>query len=488
MLFNSGQFLFFFPIVLLTFFLLPSRWRIYLLFLASSVFYMAFIPQYLLILYAIILIDYFAGRQIARSDGGARKAWLWCSLAANIGLLAVFKYFHFMQDNALAMLQFLGLNLPPINWNLILPIGLSFHTFQAMSYTIEVYRGKHPPENSLIHYAVYVLFFPQLVAGPIERPQNLLHQFHSKQFWDTNRFIEGARTMLWGYFKKMAIADLIAPVVSSVYSNPHNFSGVYLFLATVFFSVQIYCDFSGYSDIAQGCAHIMGFKLMTNFRQPYLSKSISEFWRRWHVSLSTWFRDYLYIPLGGNRVEPWHWCSNLLIVFTVSGLWHGASWNFVIWGGMHGLFLIAAILIGRIAPTPMVASVGGAWGGTNGSEPFLKTLLSTLMVFLLASVAWVFFRAATLADSWWIVSHMFRWTHFNLETLWNLGLPRFEVCVSFVAITILFAIDISICYRPAFVMRLWAKRPFRWLCFLSAVYWLVFFGVTGRVEFIYFQF
>ncbi len=301
MLFNSLEFVIFFPVVTLLYFLLPHRFRWLHLLAASCVFYMFFIPAYILILAFTIVIDYFAGILIENARGKSRKIFLATSLAANIGVLFVFKYYNFFSENLAQIASLLNVEYALPALSILLPVGLSFHTFQAMSYTIEVYRGNQKAERHFGIYALYVMFYPQLVAGPIERPQSLIHQFYERHDFDSNRVSNGLKLMLWGLFKKIVVADNLAVFVDAVYNQPRAWDGVNLIIATIFFAFQIYCDFSGYSDIAIGAAEVMGFKLMTNFNRPYHSKSISEFWKRWHISLSTWFRDYLYIPLGGNR-------------------------------------------------------------------------------------------------------------------------------------------------------------------------------------------
>ena len=346
MLFNSWQFALFFPVVTALFFALPPRRRQYMLLAASCVFYMAFIPAYLLIILALIGIDYAAGLWIERAEGTRRRMYLLLSLVANVGMLAWFKYINFALSNA-ALAWGFATHTPPASWHLdiILPIGLSFHTFQSMAYTIEVYKRRSPATRDLAQYALYVLFYPQLVAGPIERPQHLIHQLTLEEPFDYDRVTAGLQLMAWGLFKKMVIADRLAVVVAQVYDAPRQFGGPALALGTVFFALQIFCDFSGYSDVAIGAAQVMGVKLMRNFDRPYSARSIAEFWQRWHISLSTWFRDYVYIPLGGNRAARSRWFTNLLITFTVSGLWHGAKWTFVAWGALNGLYLIAEIML-----------------------------------------------------------------------------------------------------------------------------------------------
>ena len=332
MLFNSMSFFVFFGLVTPTYFLLPHRFRWLLLLAASCVFYMAFVPVYLLILLFTIIVDYFAGLLIHGSTGKTRKLWLVASIVSNVGVLFFFKYFNFFNENLTHLAEFLNWQYSIRSLQILLPIGLSFHTFQAMSYTIEVYYGRQQPEKHFGIYALYVMFYPQLVAGPIERPQNLLPQFREVHSFDPYRVSLGLSRMIWGLFKKVVIADRLVYLVDVVYVHPGYYDGLSLFTATIFFAFQIYCDFSGYCDIALGAAQVMGFHLMENFEQPYFSRSISEFWRRWHISLSTWFKDYLYIPLGGNRLTLVRTWGNLAIVFLVSGLWHGANWTYIVWG------------------------------------------------------------------------------------------------------------------------------------------------------------
>src|SRR5215469_1680696 len=301
MLFNSLEFAIFFPLIVGLYFCLPWRYRTPLLLIASCVFYMAFIPVYILILFVTITIDYVAGICIERSTGRGRKRWLIGSIISTCAVLFVFKYFDFFTANFVGLAGLLGWRLPRPILHIILPIGLSFHTFQSLSYVIEVYRGKQQAERNFIVYATYVMFFPQLVAGPIERPQNLLHQFSERHEFDHARITNGLKRMAWGFFKKLVIADRLALYVNDVYGDPRSYNGLQLTIATFFFAYQIYCDFSGYSDIAIGAARILGFNLMENFQTPFYSRSIAEFWRRWHISLSTWFRDYLYVPIAFSR-------------------------------------------------------------------------------------------------------------------------------------------------------------------------------------------
>ena len=400
MLFNSFHFLFFFLIVTIFYFLLPHNKRWLLLLISSCYFYMAFVPIYIVILGFTIIVDYFAGIYIENAQGKRRKLFLIYSLVANVGVLAVFKYYNFINENFSFLLHGFGRTNPIPYLSILLPIGLSFHTFQAMSYTIEVYRGHQKAERHFGIYSLYVMFYPQLVAGPIERPQNLLHQFREKHLPQYENFSEGLKLMIWGIFKKLVIADRLSIYVNAAYNNADNHNGLTLLVATIFFSIQIYCDFSGYSDIAIGAARVMGFKLMTNFNRPYFSRSISEFWKRWHISLSTWFKDYLYISLGGNKVSIPRWYFNLFIVFLVSGLWHGANWTFIIWGALNGFYLVFALI---------TQNARDKFSKITGLVKFPRFYLfiQVLTTYLLACFAWIFFRANNIHDAFTIIKKIF---------------------------------------------------------------------------------
>lgn len=387
MLFNSMTFLVFFAIVVLLYYMLPHKYRWILLLVASCFFYSAFVPEYLLILFLVIIIDYAAGRIISVRNGPGKKTWLAISIISTCSVLFFFKYFNFVSVNTQKIAAFFHWNYDPVLLKWVLPIGLSFHTFQSLSYVLEVYYGRQPAEKHLGIYATYVMFFPQLVAGPIERPQNLLPQFRQKHPVLYTNFSAGFRLALYGFFKKMVIADNLAPYVDQVYNNPTTYGSGAVILATCFFAVQIYCDFSGYSDIALGTARILGFRLMTNFRHPYFATSIPEFWRRWHISLSTWFRDYVYIPLGGNKVVKSRWYYNLFIVFLLSGIWHGAGWTFIIWGLLHWVYYMAyySTKTARLK----LAKLSGLY-----NLPAVNSFLSGLVTFFVVAFAWVAFRAS----------------------------------------------------------------------------------------------
>ena len=478
MLFNSLQFMLFFPLVLALYFLLPPRVRWVMLLAGSCYFYMAFVPIYILILFFTILVDYVAGLLIERAQGPRRQLFLCLSIAANVGVLALFKYFNFFNANLGALAQFLDWNytMQPLAW--VLPIGLSFHTFQSLSYTIEVYRGKQRAERHLGLFALYVMYFPQLVAGPIERPQNLLHQLRETHHFDTLRLRNGLMLMLWGLFKKVVIADRLAIQVNEVFNHPGLYHGLPVVMATYFFAFQIYCDFSGYSDIARGAAECMGVRLMVNFRRPYFAASIAEFWSRWHISLSTWFRDYVYIPLGGNRVSAWRWVRNALAVFLLSGLWHGANWTFVIWGSLHGLYLV----IGRFT-APWRARL---WTVTGLAHwPSLRKWVGVLCTFHLVLVGWLFFRAATLADVGVLWANAWRgpWR----TAAWA-GLGPEEFILAIASLFIL--ISVHLLQRRWQLRSMLAHQPtwLRWSVAYGMILGVVLLGEFRAQPFIYFQF
>lgn len=483
MLFNSLHFLVFFPVATLVYFFLPHRYRWAWLLVASTYFYAAFIPAYALILFALILVDYTLGLVISKSQGKRRMVYLIVSLVANLGMLFFFKYANFFQENVAALATFVGWNYSPKFLSILLPIGLSFHTFQSMAYVIEVYRGHIQPEKHLGIYAVYVMFFPQLVAGPIERPQHMLPQFHEVHRPSRTDIVAGLRQMLWGFFKKIVVADNLARLVDQVYNYPTQFAGIPLVLATVGFAIQLYADFSGYSDIAIGSARVLGFRLMTNFDRPYVSRSIAEFWRRWHISLSSWFRDYIYIPLGGNRVTQPRWVANIMSVFLLSGLWHGADWTYIVWGGLNGVYLVIATFTSTIRER--IHETVRSWG-----RNFRKLLGATqvMITFCLAAFAFLFFRANSLADAWYIATHLFSGWSWGTEALRGLGLSTPQLVQLVVATTLLFTGEYLLAQprvRGQFVRApLWVRAT----AYNAVLLMILFFGYFGEQPFIYFQF
>lgn len=493
MLFNSFEFLIFFVVVTGLYFILPQNLRWLMLLIASCIFYMFFIPVYILILAATIIIDYFAGIYIERSEGAKRRYLLIISLISNIGILAFFKYYNFFIDNFNILFEALNWNYSLSLLKIILPIGLSFHTFQAMSYTIEVYRGNQKAERNFGIYALYVMYYPQLVAGPIERPQNLLHQFHTPHKFNSALFSNGLKQILIGFFKKIVIADNLAIYVNQVYDNPTNYEAITIFVATVCFAFQIYCDFSGYSDIAIGASRIMGIELMQNFKAPYRAVSTSDFWSRWHMSLSTWFKDYLYIPLGGNRVGFYRLCFNLFVVFVVSGFWHGASWTFIIWGALHGFFTVIE----------MVANKYFQFNKSNDNPNFLKLMLKRGFVFYLVSFAWIFFRAENFSQAIYIAknyvlgipSYIYNLTqngYLWLEPLiFKKNIKEYYAEFLLLAAAMLFLFYINkIDYKAKFINYLDEKNfIYRTIFYQLLLLFILFIGAFhSEQEFIYFQF
>jgi alginate O-acetyltransferase complex protein AlgI len=481
MLFNSFQFLLFFIIVWLLFLATRGTTRKVILLIASYYFYMCWSTRYIWVIWGITLIDYVAGLQIEKAqEPHRRRLYLGVSLFCNLGLLVLFKYLNFLTGSMRSAAHLFGLQYDPRLLAIILPVGLSFHTFQAMSYTIEVYRRRVPAEKSLLEYALYVAFFPQMVAGPIERPQELLPQFHREPKVSLEGVRSGMVQALWGLFKKMVIADNVADFVKLIYDTPRHYDGAALLLATLLFSIQIYCDFSGYTDIALGLARMMGYELRINFMQPYFSRSVGEFWRRWHISLSTWFRDYVYIPLGGNRVKlPRHYC-NLMITFVISGLWHGANWTFVAWGFLHGLYLIVAQ-----TTAPFAGGLAQALGVTR--VPRLLALFKTVLTFSLVTFAWIFFRANSVGDAWFIARHLFPLGRLDPLLLKVGGFSHATAPYLVLSIAGMFVVEWWIAH-PSRAPRIWERPAFRALAYNACVYAIAFFGFFGHRDFIYFQF
>ncbi len=471
MLFNSLSFLVFFPITTLLYFLIKPKYQWLILLLASCIFYMAFIPSYIFILLFTIVVDYFAGIFIEKAIDINKKRILWLSIFVNVGFLFVFKYYNFFVEN---INQVFGFSSPIPYWYIIFPVGLSFHTFQAMSYTIEVYRGHQKAEKHFGIYALYVMFYPQLVAGPIERPQNLLPQFHLPKAFNQLYFFEGIRLIIWGLFKKMVIADRASIYVDAVYAQPNLYGSPSVLLACFLFSIEIYCDFSGYSDIALGTARAMGFDLMVNFNRPYFATSIREFWARWHISLSTWFRDYVYIPLGGNRQGLNKMYFYTLIIFGLSGLWHGARWNFVVWGLLHSLFVVLQIFFERNIKFQL-----------PNNQVF--NIIKIFSTFILVSIIWVFFRATSLDQAFEILHKMVQ-NQGNLQLIVNSKLASFS---SLSLLIILVATAMMFVVESRFSPKLNELNQRSFIDIMITVLALIFIlclGVFDNSSFIYFQF
>lgn len=479
MLFNSIDFAVFLPIVFLLYWFVANRnlkLQNTLLVLASYVFYGCWDYRFLALIIFSSLVDYTIGLQLKKEENtSVRKRLLWTSILVNIGFLGLFKYYNFFVDNFVAAFSFFGKPIQPNTLDIILPVGISFYTFQTLSYTIDVYKRKLEPTKDIISFFAFVSFFPQLVAGPIERATNLLPQFYNKRQFHYSKAMDGCRQILWGLFKKVVIADSCAEYANQIFNNSHEYSGSTLFMGALFFTFQIYGDFSGYSDIAIGTARLFGFNLKQNFAFPYFSRDIAEFWRRWHISLSTWFRDYLYIPLGGSRGSTWHKIKNTFIIFLVSGFWHGANWTFIAWGFLNALYFLP-LLLGKRNRTHLniVAQ--------DTIFPNVKELFGMLVTFLLTVVAWVFFRAETIGHAFAYLQSMFT------ETI--LALPT--VRPTDIILLILFFMGIEWIGRKqqyaieTFLLK--KSKAIRWSFYMVLVALVIIFSNETPQEFIYFQF
>lgn len=479
MLFNSMQFCIYFPLVAGLYFVIPRRWQWCFLLVASYGFYMAWEPGYVVLLWLSTLVDYGAALGMAQSDQPAiRRRWLALSLGTNLGLLFFFKYYNFFRDSLGAGVEALGWSLELPHSAFLLPLGISFYTFQTLSYTVDVYRGTLTPERHLGRFALYVCFFPQLVAGPIERAARLLPQLHRTHGFDYERVASGLRLMGWGLFKKMVIADRLAMAVEFVYRDPSQHGGPVLVLATLCFAYQIYCDFSGYSDIAIGAARVLGVRLSTNFNRPYAAPSIGEFWRRWHITLSTWFRDYVYVPLGGSRLGHGRWIFSIMVVFAVSGLWHGANWTFLLWGLLHGSYLL--VERGMTAKFPALSA--------------LPTACKIALTFAATNFAWIFFRATDPGQAWAIVGRLGSgWGAALHPAYWSepharIGLWRDELLFVIAAIVVMEVVQYFHARTP---LQPWFRsRPLwlRWTAY-SLLFWTIFLGgIFRQTAFYYFVF
>lgn len=468
MLFNSFIFIIFFPIVCILYFVIPQKYRWLFLLVASYYFYMNWQPIYALLLAFSTLITFLTGILIDNAnEKKKKKSFLVSNLILNLSILFIFKYFNFINESVFVLLEILHIRWPVPDLNILLPVGISFYTFQAIGYTIDVYRGDIKAERHIGIYALFVSFFPQLVAGPIERAKNLLPQFKERHYFNPSMAVSGLRQMLWGMFMKVVVADRVAVYVDAVYNNYSEHSGSSLLLATVFFAIQIYCDFGGYSLIAIGAAKIMGFRLMMNFKQPYFAYSVTDFWRRWHISLSTWFKDYLYIPLGGNRVSKRRNYFNLFVTFLISGMWHGANWTFLMWGSVHGFY--------------QVLEKGFKLNKQELNSVFWYVRIC--LTFILVDFAWIFFRSDTIQQAFWIIKKII--TDYNGSLFINK--PVFLYAV--IGITILFIKD---CFSEWKLFHKWNYiNKYTWIRFsyyIMILSLIMGIGVFDAGQFIYFQF
>lgn len=487
MLFNSLEFLIFFPIVTLVYFAVPQKLKNLWLLVTSYYFYMCWQPAYALLILFSTVSTYLCSVAIDRAKiKAAKKFCLTLSLTINLAILFLFKYYGFFCSNIATLFGKIGIEVTMPAFDLLLPVGISFYTFQALGYAIDVYRGTVKREKSFITYALFVSFFPQLVAGPIERSSNLLPQFKETHKFDYNNAKEGLILMAWGFFKKMVVADGVATFVTLVYNAPTNYGGLQLIIATVFFAFQVYCDFGGYSDIAIGCAKVLGFKLMRNFDKPYFSTNLQEYWRRWHVSLSSWFSDYLYIPLGGSRKGKTRTYINLMITFIVSGLWHGANWTYVLWGFINGVYVCVSRAM-RPARTHFIEK------HKLGRNPLYNTF-AALIVFSFICYGYIFFRANTFGDAIYISTHLFsdigQWfgSGYLTSQLENInfftknGIPL--VC------SILFMLAVELWEGKGELSNKIGRlpAPVRWVFYYGIVLLVLFYGNFGKSPFVYFDF
>ncbi len=492
MTFISIAFVVFFVAIVVAYYVCPQRYRWALLLAGSCYFYIAFVPKYIFILFFIIIVSFILAKQVERNIGKGRQILFIASVVIIASVLFIFKYFNFFNENVGAIASVLHWNYSIEFLSILLPLGLSFHTFQIISYLIEVYRGKYPAEQHLGHYSLYVMFFPQLVAGPIERPAHLLPQFKRAIVFDKNNILSGLRLMAWGFFKKIVIADRFAVSVNYIYANIADVSGPSILFAMLAFSLQLYADFSGYTDIARGSARVLGIELVRNFDQPYFSRSVEEFWRRWHISLSFWFRDYVYLPLVWKRREWgiwWMYCA-IVITFVLVGAWHGAAWTYVVMGILFGCYII----IGRL--TKSMRQTFAVWIGLTRT-PRLHTLVRTAITFALVSVAFVFFRSQDLPSAMSFLRQMFAGWNISFEQFIEgyivhpfamIGMKNTELGISLVVVAILFFVE-NLERRGCLNEFLSRKSLFtRSVFYSSIVLAIVLLGMFTASTFIYFQF
>ena len=468
MLFNSLDFAIFLPIVFILFWIIPNKnltSQNLLIVFSSYVFYGWWDWRFLSLIIFSTVVDFLVGQQLSKEHKDImRKLLLFISLFINLGFLAIFKYYNFFLENFIEAFNLFGMKINANSLNIILPVGISFYTFQTLSYTIDVYNRKLLSTKNFLAFSAFVCFFPQLVAGPIERASNLLPQFYKKQVFYYTNISEGVKSIIYGFFLKLVIADRVAIYVNTIYNNVDAHEGLSFVLATIFFAIQIYCDFAGYSLIAIGTARLFGFKLMKNFNRPYFSFSVSEFWRRWHISLSSWFRDYLYIPLGGNKVSNNRILINILITFVISGLWHGANWTFIIWGALNGLYIII--------------------------EKFLikkskKNIINILTTFFLICFSWIFFRANNLNDALYIIKTIFS----NIGSLYVPTSDVTSLYYSIIVILILLTVEIKHeFFDTIFTIRKNKIIFVRWFYYCVLIFIILYIGVFDSSQFIYFQF
>ncbi len=481
MLFNSIEFAIFLPVVfILYWFLFNKNLKLQNVFLlvVSYIFYGWWDWRFLFLIAFSTIVDYSIGLLLDKTDKVInRKGLLAVSLIVNLGLLGFFKYYNFFIDSFVDAFTFFGNTINPNRLDIILPVGISFYTFQTLSYTIDIYRKQLKPTSSFVDFGAFVSFFPQLVAGPIERASNLLPQFYQKRIFVYNKAIEGLKQILWGFFAKIVIADNCANYVNNIFNDYSNLSGSTLFYGALLFTFQIYGDFSGYSNIAIGTSKLFGFDLMTNFKTPYFSRDIAEFWRRWHISLSTWFRDYLYIPLGGSRGTTWKKVRNIFVIFLVSGFWHGANWTFILWGFLNALYFLPLLLLKQNRKNTNEVAEGRLL-------PNFKEVYQIGITFFLTVIAWIFFRAESIGVACNYISHMFTSTILSVPSYLDKKL---------VILIILFVIIEWIDRESNFTLKGTSKisnRFLRYTIYYSITFLVLYYAInsSGEQQFIYFQF
>jgi len=483
MLFNSVDYLIFFPVVVALYFAIPSKWRWAFLLIASYYFYMCWKAEYVILILFTTLVDYFAALKMGQATSRKKKKpWLVLSILVNLGMLAGFKYFNFFTESINLLFREINILHPLPLFHIILPVGISFYIFQSLSYTIDVYRGIKQPEKHAGKFALYVCFFPQLVSGPIERPNHLLPQIHQPRSFDQQRLVSGLKLMLWGFFKKLVIADRLGMFVSYVYENPAENKGLPVILATVLFAFQLYCDFSGYTDIARGSARILGYDLMINFNRPLIAKSLRDFWNRWHMSLTTWFRDYVLYSLPyikEKKIVFGKIYRNLIITFLLMGLWHGAAWTFVIFGLFHGVLLVLETITenqrNRFYELTRINDL-----------PVLKNTLGMLTTFSILVFSLFFFRANSLSDSLLLLSNAVDFSNFR-ETIGYI-LKDNEVLFGMLMVVCLLVAEYL--HERYDLIRYVSSRPLiiRWSVYIGFIFFVLLFGVLQKQKFIYFQF
>ena len=480
MLFNSNAFYVFLPIVFAIYWLTPPKHRWGVLLVSSYYFYMSANASYIFLILLTTAVSYTTALILEKTENPKkRKLCIWTALVVCLGLLFFFKYFNFLSKSLVSLLKSVSISMSPVTLNLVLPVGISFYTFQTLGYVIDVYKGRTKACRHFGKYAAFVSFFPLLLAGPIERAEHLMPQMEKEHSFDCDKAIRGAKLIAWGYFKKIAIADVLSSSVDIVYNQVTNFTGLALGVATFFYAFQVYCDFSGYSDIARGVACLFDIDLVNNFKSPYFAASIKEFWGRWHISLSTWFRDYVYIPLGGSRAGTWKTYRNLIITFLISGLWHGANWTFVVWGGLHGLGQIAERVWNRYFPPKKERGV-----------------IRVLVTFAFVTFAWLFFRANDMGDALYVLAHMFDGVTRPVEYAKNCYLAfkgagliqSTELKLVFFWIFLLVAHDFIALKTDVAQWLGRFQKPVRYAFYFALLFIVLYSRQLGQYDFVYFQF